>query len=123
MRFSDGLESLGNWYNKVTDLDDDAFKTVSATIYEKQEEIVTTLSIVPPMRLQNLSTQRSRPSVRSSMGWSMWSSSYTDYHLSTYSKYTRFCLCPIISSNFRSNRTLCDYGLNYTDRRLLNFYN
>ena len=67
MRFSDGLESLGNWYNKVTDFDDDAFNTVSATIYEKQEEIVTTLSIVPPMRLQNLSTQRSRPSVRSSM--------------------------------------------------------
>ena len=84
MRFSDGLESLGNWYNKITDFDDDAFNTVSATIYEKQEEIVTTLSIVPPMRLQNLSTQRSRTSVRSSMGWSMWSSSYTDYHLSTH---------------------------------------
>lgn len=35
-----GLESLGNWYNKVTDFNDDAFNTVSATIYEKQEEIV-----------------------------------------------------------------------------------
>lgn len=34
------LESLGEWYNKVTDFDDDAFNTVSATIYEKQEEIV-----------------------------------------------------------------------------------
>lgn len=35
-----GLDSLGNWYNKVTDFNDDAFNTVSATIYEKQEEII-----------------------------------------------------------------------------------
>jgi transposase family protein len=35
-----GLESLKQWYNKVTDFDNDAFNTVSATIYEKQDEIV-----------------------------------------------------------------------------------
>lgn len=35
-----GLASLARWYSKVTDFDDDAFNTVSATIYEKQEEIV-----------------------------------------------------------------------------------
>ena len=59
-----------------------------------KRRLSTTLSIVSPMCLQSLSTQRSRTSVRSSMRLSMWSSSYTDYHLSTYSKYTRFCLCP-----------------------------
>ena len=35
-----GLESLKQWYNKVTDFDNDAFNTVSATINEKQDEIV-----------------------------------------------------------------------------------
>lgn len=33
-------ESLKAWYNKVTDFDDDNFNTVSATIYQRETEIV-----------------------------------------------------------------------------------
>lgn len=33
-------ESLANWYNKVSEFDDPNFNTVSATIYEREKEIV-----------------------------------------------------------------------------------
>ena len=35
-----GKESLQRWYNKVTEFDDPNFNTVSATIYERQTEIL-----------------------------------------------------------------------------------
>ncbi len=35
-----GKESLKLWYNKVTEFDDDNFNTVSATIYEREDEIL-----------------------------------------------------------------------------------
>ena len=33
-------ESLKDWYNKVTDFNDDNFNTVSATIYTREKEII-----------------------------------------------------------------------------------
>jgi transposase len=33
-------ESLKRWYNKVTDYDNDAFNTVSATIYQREDEVL-----------------------------------------------------------------------------------
>ncbi len=33
-------KSLKKWYNKVTDFDNDAFNTASATIYEREDEIL-----------------------------------------------------------------------------------
>ncbi len=33
-------ESLKKWYNKVTDYDNDAFNTASATIYQRQDEVL-----------------------------------------------------------------------------------
>ena len=33
-------ESLKKWYNKVTDYDNDAFNTVSATIYQREDEVL-----------------------------------------------------------------------------------
>ena len=35
-----GKESLGRWYNRVTDFDDKNFNTVAATIYEREDEIL-----------------------------------------------------------------------------------
>lgn len=35
-----GKESLGKWYNKVTDFNDKNFNTVAATIYEREDEIL-----------------------------------------------------------------------------------
>jgi transposase len=34
------VESLKKWYNKVTDFDNDAFNTASATIYQREDEIL-----------------------------------------------------------------------------------
>ena len=34
------VESLKKWYNKVTDFDNDAFNTFSATIYQREDEIL-----------------------------------------------------------------------------------
>lgn len=33
-------ESLKKWYNKVTDFEDDAFNTASATIYQREDEVL-----------------------------------------------------------------------------------
>ena len=33
-------EALAKWYNKVTDFDNDAFNTVTATIYSREDEII-----------------------------------------------------------------------------------
>lgn len=33
-------EALKKWYNKVTDFENDAFNTVSATIYQREKEIL-----------------------------------------------------------------------------------
>lgn len=33
-------ENLKKWYNKVTDYDNDAFNTVSATIYQREDEVL-----------------------------------------------------------------------------------
>lgn len=35
-----GKESLGRWYAKVAEFDDKNFNTVSATIYEREDEIL-----------------------------------------------------------------------------------
>ena len=33
-------ESMKKWYNKVTDFDNDAFNTVAATLYQREDEIL-----------------------------------------------------------------------------------